>query len=66
MNRVVIFIESVLLMLNTCFTQHKITKVWKQLRIIGILKQEKTLRFQRAIDQSHSYVMHINCTNDSF
>ena len=30
------------------------------------LSQGKTLRFQRALDQSHSYVIHINCTNDSF
>ena len=53
-------------MLNACFTENKIPKVWRQSRIIAIHRPGNTLRFQRAINQSHSYAIPINCTNDSF
>ena len=46
-------------MLSTCFTENN-------LESLPYLSQGKTLRFQKAIHPSHSYVMPINCTNDSF
>ena len=38
-------------MLNTCFIENKIPKIWRQSKIIAILKPGRTLRFRRTIDQ---------------
>ena len=39
-----------LTMLNKCFMENKITTLWRQSKIIAILKPGRTLRFQRVTD----------------
>ena len=52
-------------MLNTCFTENKIPNVWRQSRIIAILKPGKDASIPKSYRPYHTY-KHINCTNDSF
>ena len=49
-------------MLNVCFTDNRIPKVWRQSKII---ETGKTQRYRRDTDLYPSYVTCINCTNVS-
>ena len=45
-------------MLNVCFTENQIPKVWRQPKIIALLKPAKTRRYRRATDLCHMYKLY--------
>ena len=51
-------------MLNVCFTGNKIPKIWRQSKSIAILKPGKDSLILETTDQSPSYAIRTNFTNE--